>query len=375
MPSAYGLPSINPNRFVDTGGDGRFEFPNVRAGSYIVRASYSALYSETKNIGVSDQPVEGVDFVLRAATLSGRILDESGSGLPDARVFPEVMVSTVSNPNLIASTIFPVANDGSFSRILEPEEYRFFVRVLPEEYSLKSITAGGVDLMKETLKFTGNEPVKVDVRVAKRTTSTDSSAASVKGRAIDALTGAPSVAERVTLCCRESGPVERFSTPVQADGSFEFSAIPRGLYTLGLQTRTGTPALFPVGRNIVVAPEGVSGLEVLSTPQFAELAVGLAIENVGRPSGNFSATVVFTSSNGRVRVEAAARGDFTYFASVPAGDRYTVSVTDLPEGYTVKSGVVSTDVPRTVSPSTGTQPVPAPPPTSIVTITLVRESR
>jgi hypothetical protein len=105
----FGLPTINPNRFVDSGGDGRFEFHGIRPGSYTVKASYSALYSESKNIVVADQPLESVDFILRAATLSGRILDESGSPIPEVQLFGDVVVSTVSNPNIIASTIFHIA--------------------------------------------------------------------------------------------------------------------------------------------------------------------------------------------------------------------------------------------------------------------------
>jgi len=370
-PSVVGLPTLFPNRFVNTDLDGRFEFAKVQPGSYTVRASYSAIYSESKSIVVADQPVEGVDFLLRTSALSGRVLDESGNPIPDVQLFAEALVSTASNPNIVASTIFPIAKDGSFGRIIEAEEYRFFIRTLPNEYSLKSITAGSVDLMKETLKFTGNESVKVDVRVAKRTSSTESStlAVGVKGRALDVLSGVSSVAERVTLCCRESGPVERFSTPLQPDGSFEFAAIPPGRYTVGLQTKTGTPNLFPVVHDIVVGSNNISELEVLSAPQFAELAARLVLDNGSFLPDNFSATLVFTGSNGRVRVAATARGGI-YLASVPVGDRYSVSVTDLPQGYTVKSSPETTEARPTNYPAIG-----APTPLAPIVITLTRESR
>jgi hypothetical protein len=368
----FGLPTINPNRFVDSGGDGRFEFHGIRPGSYTVKASYSALYSESKNIVVADQPLESVDFILRAATLSGRILDESGSPIPEVQLFGDVVVSTVSNPNIIASTIFHIAADGSFGRILEAEEYRFFLRTLPEGYSLKSITAGGVDLMKETLKFTGTEAVKVDVRVARRTTPADPAAVSVKGRTIDAVSGAPSVAERITLCCRGVGPIERLSARVQADGSFEFAAVPAGRFTVNLQTKSGTPNLFVVDPDIVVGTDGLSGLKVLSTPQFAELSARLVLESGPPPPDGFSATVVFIGANGRVQVPATMRRDGSYFASVPAGERYTVSVTGMPEGYSVKSSGNSGDVRPSNTPQTGAV-LPLTPVT--ITVTLSRESR
>jgi hypothetical protein len=316
--------------------------------------------------------VESLDFLLRAAALSGRILDERGNPIPDVTLFMDAIVSTVRNPNIIASTIFPIANDGSFGRILEPEEYRFFLRSLPEEYSIKSITADGVDLMKETLKFTGNTPVKVDVRVAKRTTSSDSSAplaVGVKGRSTDALAGVPSVADRITLCCRESGPVERFSTPLRADGSFEFASIPPGQYTVGHLTKTKTPNLFAVGRDIVVGTDGISGLEVLSTGQLAQVSARLLLENGGLLPEGFSAKVVFLAATGRVQVPGERGRDGSYFASVPAGERYTVSVTGLPEGYVVKSSRTLMELPpQNVAPAV------ASPQTEFI-ITLTRESR
>jgi hypothetical protein len=320
--AAFGLPSMSPNRFVDAGPDGRFEFIDVRSGSYVARASYSTLHTDSRSIVAAEQPVEDLDFFLSASTLSGRILGEDGSALADVRLFADVLVSTVENPNIVASTILQIASDGSFSRILEAGEYRFYLRVLPEEYSIKSImTSGGVDLLKENLNFTSTEPVKVDVRVAKRTTSSGPEGVSVKGRTIDAVSGVPSVAERITFCCRGSGPLERFSSPIHADGSFEFSAIPPGHYAVGLQTRTGTPSLFPVGSDVLVGTESLSGLEVLSTPQFGELSAKLAVENGGLPPENFPASVVFTGANGRVRVVVApGRRDGVFLASLPAGD-------------------------------------------------------
>jgi hypothetical protein len=226
--------------------------------------------------------------------------------------------------------------------------------------------------MKETLKFTGTEAVKVDVRVARRTTPADPAAVSVKGRTIDAVSGAPSVAERITLCCRGVGPIERLSARVQADGSFEFAAVPAGRFTVNLQTKSGTPNLFVVDPDIVVERDGLSGLKVLSTPQFAELSARLVLESGPPPPDGFSATVVFIGANGRVQVPATMRRDGSYFASVPAGERYTVSVTGMPEGYSVKSSGNSGDVRPSNTPQTGAV-LPLTPVT--ITVTLSRESR
>jgi Carboxypeptidase regulatory-like domain len=366
-PSVFGLPTITPNRFVDVGADGRFQFANVRQGSYAVRASYSTIYSDSKSIVVADQPLDSVDFVVRLPVLFGRILGEDGSEIPNVQRFAEAIVSTVDNPNASALAILQIATDGSFSRILRPGNYRFYIRTLPVEYSIKSITAGGVDLTKENLKF-GNESMSVDVRVAKLEPSPDPSAASVRGRMLDALSGVPSTAERVTFCCRASGPVEQFSALLKADGSFEFAAIPPGRYAVGLQTKSGGPNLYPVVPVVDVGQKSVSDLELLSAPEFGELSAKFLLEN-GTPPENFSASVVFTGANGRVRVVVSpGRGDGMYRSLLPAGERYAVSVIDLPAGYVMKSMIGSTEVPMN-NPQSG---VPAPSP---VVITLARESR
>jgi hypothetical protein len=367
--SPYGLPSISPARFVNAGPDGRFEFANLRPGPYVVTASYSAVISESRSIVVGDQPVEGVDFLFRASTLSGRILAEDGSPIPDVRFFGDAVVSTAGNPNMVLSTIFQVANDGSFARILEPGEYRFFLRALPEEYSIMSMTAAGVDLMKETLKYAATEPVKLDVRVTKRTAVADSSnpTVSVNGRILDALTGTLSGAERIILCCRASGPVERFSAPLKSDGSFEFSAVPPGRYEVSLRTAASTAGPSVVGSDLIVGTENISGLEFLSALQVGQQPAVIEFEDGSVPPDGFPVRVQYTGNSSRVRVVAQAF-KHAHVATLPLGDTYKLSVIDLPEGYVVKS------ISGLTEPASGSvRPTASTPPP--VVITLARQSR
>ena len=345
--------------------DGSFEITGVSPGLYTLNASFSGVRAETRNIVVADQPLSGLDFSFRLASLSGRISAEDGSAFADARAFIDAIVTTVDNPNLLASTLLPISSDGTFSRILEPGNYRFYLRTLAEEYSIKSMTAGGVDLLRENLRFNG-EPMTVDVRVTKRAASSDPSAVGVKGRALDSVTGTPSPAARVTLCCRDSGPVERFSAPLGADGSFEFAAIPPGRYAVGLERKEGQPNLFTVAGDIDVESQGAAELEVLSTPQFGELAAAIVYENGDTLSLDSAASVVFTGSGGRTRVVSRRVRDGTYIASLPIGDRYGVSVLNLPDGHAVKSITGPTEVRPANYPAVG---VPAPLIPIIITLT------
>jgi hypothetical protein len=70
--------------------------------------------------------------------------------------------------------------------------------------------------------------------------------------------------------------------------------------------------------------------------------------------------VVFTSTKGLIRVVAQRGPIGSYLASLPIGDRYTLSVTDLPPGYAVKSTTGSTEVTPVNYPPIGTPPPPVP---------------
>jgi hypothetical protein len=275
--------------------------------------------------------------------LSGRILLEDGSPVPNPQVFADALVTTVNDPNIIGTTIMPISSEGKFGRIVETDEYRFYLRNLPDEYVVKSMTAGTQDLLKERLKLTSTSSTNIEIRVAART-GPSANEVKVSGSVIDGITGLPAAAERVTLCCLNSGPTERFSTPLRADGSFEFAGVPRGRYKVELQSRAGQPRLPVINSDVEVASEPLSGLTVLSTPQFGQLIATIAYESGNPFPPNTSPIVVFTAATGRVRVTAQRNSD-TYVASVPIGDRYDILITNLPEGYAIKSTSGLTNVP------------------------------
>jgi 5-hydroxyisourate hydrolase-like protein (transthyretin family) len=356
-PGAYGLPPSRPPRSIPVAVDGRFEFANVFPGPYTLQASNGNLQTELTSLTVGAEPIAELKILIRAAAVSGRILWEDDTAIPAPLLFGEAILSTASNPNIVMSTLLPIAHDGTFSRLLGADEYRFYLRQLPQEYSIVSIRAGNVDLLKETLKFTGTEPVNLEVRVAKRVVS--GTGVSVAGRVLDAVTAAPSTAVRITLCCLDGGVTQRYSSPLRSDGSFLFEEIPPGHYGIGLQTPVGSPNLLVVERDVVVKDQNISGLDFSSTSGFGELSANLVVEG-GTPSvlAPSAMSVVFTGSNGRVRVTAQQRlPNGPYYASLPVGDRYTVSVLNLPEGFVLKSVLGSTEVRPRNNPPVGLTPV------------------
>jgi hypothetical protein len=272
--AATGLPAgVLPTRsptVVDAKADGSFEIANVVPGTYRVEAQLSGMRPQTSTLVVGSQPVRDLAFSFPIALLTGRLLMEDGSPVPNVLAFGEALVTTALEPNLKMSTIFAVGSDGTFARVIEPQVYRFYLRHLPEGYTIRSMKAGEVDLLQDWLKVQGTEPVSIDVRIASSTAA--SMAALPKefvkftGTIRDSVSGLPTAAERLTLCCLDSGPAERFSTLIQSDGSFEFAAIPAGRYELRLQTK-GVPTLSLVNSEIAIGKEGAAGVELKSTIQ------------------------------------------------------------------------------------------------------------
>ena len=334
--NAFGLPLRNPPREFILGPDGAFAFNDVAPGNFTVEALFSGVQSQFQNVVVTGQPIDSLQFVLAVANVTGRILMEDGSAVPNPQIFADAIVTTVDNPNIISSTIFPIPANGTFTRLHEGGEYRFHLRVRPQEYEIKSMRFGEVDLMKENLKITGKVPVDIEIRVAKTTSAPAPSEVRVSGTALNGATLAPAIG-RVTLCCRTSGPVEGFSAPISADGSFEFAGIPPGKYTPEIKALDGKSTIYVVEPIVDVGSQGLTGLTLSTTPQFGQItATIMADGNVPLPD-TVLPSVVFTGPMGRVRVVAQRDRAGIYLAAVPIGGKYDVSVENLQEGFAVKS--------------------------------------
>jgi protocatechuate 3,4-dioxygenase beta subunit len=362
---ASGLPSNLPQVPVPVGVDGRMEFLNVLPGTYVLQAGVSAVPPVSKSIVVADQPVDGIEIPIPVASFSGRIVMEDGSAFPDAQVFGQAIVTTVNNPYLVMSTIMPISTDGTFSRLMEPDEYRFSLRTLPEGYRIRSVTAGEKNLLRDAIKVGETGSIIVEIRVARKDDA-DSGDVRLSGKALDAVTGAAASAELVTICCRESGISQRFSTPLHSDGSFEFAAIPPGHYNVGLQVASGRPNLFVVDSGIDVDGSELFGIEILSAQRFIPV-----LAYTGNEAGDLlntgSAVVVFVGTSKGNRVVATRGPVGIWSALLPAGDVYTPKIENLPAGFSVKSTSGPLDF-RTLVPAVN--PIGAPPPDPIAHITL-----
>jgi len=316
--------------------DGQVEYPNVLPGTYVLEVRLAGAPDVLRDIVVTDRPVEGLEISIPISVFSGRIVWEDGTPVPTPKAFGEAIVTTVNHPNMITSIVMPITAAGTFVRPMESDEYRFRLRTLPEGYTIKSITAAGRDLLKETIAVGPLSTVNVEIRVGKRERS-DPGEVQLSGKVLDAVRGAPAVAESVVLCCRESGITEKFSTPLRSDGSFEFVSIPPGRYTAQLQVPSGSPGLFPVKAGIEVGSNGVSEIEILTAQRFFPV-MARTLNEAGRLlNAGASVSVVFVGTSPRNRVVATSGDDGNWSAVLPGGDIYTATVENLPSGYSLKS--------------------------------------
>jgi hypothetical protein len=268
---------------------------------------------------------------LEMAEIIGRVLLEDGSDVSDPKLLGEVAITATGKSSGIAATTMRLDGDGRFHRTLADGEYRFRITEFTQNYLVRSITAGGTDLLNENLKVSGNSPVSVEIRVARRN---DSGTGKVLGQVLDRVTNAPSQADRVVLCCFSSGPAERLFTPLRSDGSFEFDGVAPGSYTAELRGSRNVTIVNPAFN---VGSAGVSGLKLISVPQVVAVDVTLQLDTGDRLPYWPDTSIVFTGTTGTFRVAASCVVGNLFRAQVPGGESYALTVSNVAAGFAVRS--------------------------------------
>jgi len=135
------------------GSDGSFTFPKVLPGAYIV---YLRLRSVTQ-VMVGNKDVTGLIVAHPQDILvSGHVITEGAQSAPPA---------VIIEGNGKAATM-PVRPNGTFILSLEKGENSISLRNIPQAYSLKSMTYGDADLLKQPLKLDGPAIWDIIVRLA-----------------------------------------------------------------------------------------------------------------------------------------------------------------------------------------------------------------
>jgi hypothetical protein len=136
-----------------TAADGSFQFPRVRPGTYqLGSAQLGSAGNQPISVVVGDTDVTGLEIVVvPTAEVTGNVAIE-GNG-PRPRI--QIQLSPYRGGQGFGTSSQP---DGAFRATLPEGEYRVSWSGLPPGYEIKSLTAGNLDLLMNSLKVSVDTP-------------------------------------------------------------------------------------------------------------------------------------------------------------------------------------------------------------------------
>ena len=193
--------------------DGTFEFGRIPRGNYLLSLYPAFPGLASLRFGVTDQDVAGLEFVRPPLhQVTGRIVMRSGP-------IPRSFLAFSTPQDFVGATVNP---DGTFTTKLHAARHRVELGGLPVGYAIESVRLGPADVMSDGFAV-GNG----DVSGLVITVKTPQVLPALKGRVVAPAGSLASARVEIT------GPVVgTLEAPVKADGSFEFAALPKGLYRL-----------------------------------------------------------------------------------------------------------------------------------------------
>lgn len=200
---------------VPVAADGRFDFGHLPLGSYLLSLFPTPPGARSMAFNVGEADVTSLEFVRPPVrVVSGRVVVEKGP-------LPNTVLAFSTPQSYVNATIAP---DGTFRVRLHRERHRAELSGLPVGYSIASVRAGTQDV---TSALAVGDSDLADVVI---TVAAPRSLPAVKG-GISGLPAARLAGARVEM----TGPIFGLvDTAVRADGTFEFAAVPPGLYSVRL---------------------------------------------------------------------------------------------------------------------------------------------
>jgi protocatechuate 3,4-dioxygenase beta subunit len=218
--------------------DGRFEFPNVTPGQYVIQVDRGRRGSAVEGeFGAMPVSVNGVD-------LTGLVLQTSaGSSIAGRVTFDSYLGAKVPRPGAIEITPVPidpdqstlspasadVHDDWSFSIAGVNGPRRLQLQRAPAEWTLKEIRVRGIDVTDRPLAFGRNDQSLSDVDVVLTDRINELTGAIVDDR------GRPALGSHVVVFATDRDrwyPASRFvrQTAAGTDGAITLAGLPPGSY-------------------------------------------------------------------------------------------------------------------------------------------------
>ena len=148
--------------------NGHFEIPDVPPGQYTLRAvtfgfrggrgrfGGTSLFA-SERIAVDGSDVTDATMVLRpGATITGRLVLETGLGLPSELARVRVIASAIDDAPFLGDPEARVSDDGTFELVNVPDGGRWLrARSIPSGWILKAVYLDGQDVIDSPLDFGG----------------------------------------------------------------------------------------------------------------------------------------------------------------------------------------------------------------------------
>jgi protocatechuate 3,4-dioxygenase beta subunit len=270
------------NRMVTTDAQGAYEFKELRTGRYTITAAkgsfVSMQYGQTrptepgKPLQILDnQTIERVDFSLpHGGIITGRILDEYGEPLSDVMVAPQRFMYVQGQRRLAPAGRMVTTDDLG--------EFRIFA-VPPGQYYLQATWRGGNFAIgppgpndDRTSYAPLYFPGTLEMSQAQRLTvgvGTEVSDIVMTMKPIKAMRVSGTIVDSAgrpmsgMLTIGQGFPFGIFNgTPIQPDGSFTFTGVSPGEYTITAQ-QFGTPDAEVATTKVTVGTENISDLRLV----------------------------------------------------------------------------------------------------------------
>jgi protocatechuate 3,4-dioxygenase beta subunit len=218
--------------------DGRFEFPNVTPGQYVIQVDRgrrgSAIEGEFGAMPVSVNGVDVTNLVLQTSagsSIAGRVTFDSylGANAPRPGAIEITTVPIDPDQSTMSPASADIRDDWSFSIAGVNGPRRLQLQRAPAEWTLKEIRVRGIDVTDRPLAFGRDDQSLTDVEIVLSDRVNEISGAVVDDR------GRPAPGSHAVVFATDRDrwyPASRFirQTAAGADGAIALAGLPAGSY-------------------------------------------------------------------------------------------------------------------------------------------------
>jgi len=319
---------------VTIGAEGKFEFPNVRPGSYQVVVG-PRITMPPVTLVVSDKDVTDFRVVIPLSNdLTGNVIVEGNGPRPRFTV-------SFNRVDATANPITAIATNG-FTVTAPQGQYRITTTGLAAGYNIKSIKFGDVDALTQPIALNAapGQVLTITLGVSSPPPWVQVSGRVTGGSATSVSLNGPAMADTLNVTV---GPNGSFEFPMVLPGTYTARIIPASPLVPTTPITVGSTNVTNVEIRIPATKEVAGKITLRGSVPMPRLTFSLA------PPGAATATPapaalsilngqIITTAGGGVNVPANPGADGLFKVTLPDGERrITIVPASIPAGYVVES--------------------------------------